>query len=195
MELDSTNNPEEIGAFVGDSCVGATTVLEDDSLVLVLGYLDGISGDLTFQEYNSNKASALQKNDYWVLNNNSGQWEKRKLSNKDRKGSYFISLRDDKKQSLKENKTNMGLVCLPNPVKENCRIQYYISKDANVQIMLYDIFGNLREVLYAGDTRAGQHEIQWDILDKNGKALPKGIYVVKMLSEGQRVQNKIIITN
>ncbi len=51
VEMDSSINPIEIGAFVNDSCVGATTVFEDDSTVLILAYTDDLSGDISFEQH------------------------------------------------------------------------------------------------------------------------------------------------
>jgi hypothetical protein len=50
IELDTLNTPAEIGAFAGDSCIGATTVLPADSLVLICAYTEGFEGqEISFE--------------------------------------------------------------------------------------------------------------------------------------------------
>lgn len=93
VELDSTENPLEIGVFIDDSCVGATTVFREDTLVLILAYTEGMSGDLSFQEYFSNKSVGIEKTEYYVLDEPSGTWIKTVITTEKLEKSYLVSFK------------------------------------------------------------------------------------------------------
>ncbi len=98
IELDTTaTNPNEIGAFVNDTCVGACSVNEQDSVVVLSAYLGDKPGDsITFeQHYSSAKSTNTKVNDYFVLNNKTNIKEKRIIKTGGKQDIYIISFRKE----------------------------------------------------------------------------------------------------
>ncbi len=194
VEMDTTENPLELGAFIGDTCVGATTVLVDDTTVLVPGYMEGMSGELTFQEYNGNKSSTGIIKKYKVKNKRTGTWEERKISAREGQDYYFVSLKDKKKNDRLIN-NEIFLSCFPNPAHSECIVEYQMDTPQFIHISVHDIFGNIKDVIYEGSSDAGYHQINWPLTGKNGNKLTKGVYIIKLKSNGFKAQTKVIISN
>ena len=70
IEMDSTENPTEIGAFIGDSCIAATMVGESDTLAMVRAYTNDTTGqEIVFETwYDSLKSAPARIRDYYVFN-------------------------------------------------------------------------------------------------------------------------------
>jgi type IX secretion system substrate protein len=195
VELDSTENPIEIAAFVGDTCVGATTVLNEDSIVLVQAYMEGLSGELTFQEFTGNKSTAINRQEYLVMNQKLGKWEKRTLKTTERKGQYFVSLKGKNTQNTQEDANNFALSCIPNPATETCTVQFTLNEKCWLRLAIYNMNGERVKLLQEGMLNAGQQNLQWDCSNKDGKKVSPGLYFIKIGSETSTAQSKIVIIN
>ena len=62
----------------------------------------------------------------------------------------------------------------PNPFNPKTKIEYSIPNDGNLNIIIYDITGNMVENLSNGLVKAGKHYLEWD-----GGFHPSGIYFIK----------------
>ncbi|MCF6172104.1 MAG: hypothetical protein L3J66_14125 [Bacteroidales bacterium] len=104
IELDSADNPVEIGAFIGDTCIGANVVEAGDSVVTIRTYLQGNPGDsVVFEQYYGNKSTAKQRiESYYVWDKERKLNEKRAVGVGEQKDHYFISF---KKTEGKERRT------------------------------------------------------------------------------------------
>jgi FlgD Ig-like domain len=194
VELDTTEMPLEIGAFVGDSCVGACKVLEDDTMVLVPAYTQGISGDITLQEYYGTKATPAQKDEYYVSRQPSGNWEKRSINTRESKDFYLISLKGKKNNVNVQEESPFGLSCFPNPVSEGCRISYTLPGEQHVRLEVHDIYGNIIAVITDGMRKAGHYELEWDAVNSSGKKLPAGVYIIQLITKDSKEKAKIVVT-
>ena len=74
----------------------------------------------------------------------------------------------------------------PNPFNAQTRIAYIVPAKIQVTLGLYDVTGRLVEKLKEGWTDAGRHSVQI-----NGKNLASGTYVVRLETEGVRLERKI----
>ncbi|MCD4773621.1 MAG: T9SS type A sorting domain-containing protein [Bacteroidales bacterium] len=192
--MDSTSNPQEIGAFINDSCVGASTVLDSDTNVLVPGYIEGMSGEVTFEEYydslKSNKPAIKQ---YFVNNNKTGTWKKRTINTNERQDYYLISFKNEKIISNEILDNPVSISCSPNPLKGNSLINYYVPEKSMVKISVYDFYGRQLNILYNGVSKNGDFNMQWNGTNSNGKKLPNGVYIIKLKAEKYQAQTKIIV--
>lgn len=75
----------------------------------------------------------------------------------------------------------------PNPFNPMTSISYQIPQTVNVKLGIYDVKGQLVEVLVNETQIAGNHEIQW-----NANIYPSGVYFYK-LEAGSFVSNKKMI--
>ena len=196
IELDTTNNPLEIGAFVNDSCIGAASVGQDDSLVQLRAYTDTANmGDLVFEEYYGLKSTPQKITEYLVEDLRSGKMVKRKIHTGEKQAYYSVSFRKGKKNNNQlENQQMPILQCLPNPVKDYCSINYTLHRPGSVRLKVFDLFGRSRQVIYEGDSPAGSFSMQWAPKENRNNPLSTGIYIIQLQTPDARVQHKVMIS-
>ena len=84
---------------------------------------------------------------------------------------------------------NFNIVSVyPNPFNPTTTIEFSISSDTNVSIMVYDVKGKLVDSLSNDNYNAGYHTITWD-----ATMYGSGIYFVKMITANTTSTQKIIL--
>jgi len=73
---------------------------------------------------------------------------------------------------------------IPNPFNSSTRISFSLKKDASLKLSLYDIRGRMVTSLADGTWKAGRHELVWNGTGSDGAAVPAGMYICKLESEG-----------
>jgi len=192
IELDSTENPLELGAFVNDSCIGACTVSIDDSLAIIKGYLDGQSGDsIVFEEYFGTKSSNNKRiSDYYVLNEKQNLLEKRTIKTRENRDRYFISFKD---KGIMENiNDKLDFKVYPNPSQNVVNIEFAIDQKSTVSIAVFDSFGRKLTTLVNCEKIEGNHMFKWN-LNNNGYKVNNGIYIIKLTINNETISKKLII--
>lgn len=192
IELDSTYNPLEIAAFIGDSCVGASTVLSNDTLVLIPGYTEGISGDVVFEEYyGSQKSSRPEIYEYFVSYNKTGLWKKRTINTEENQDHYFVSFKTKKEEVEINNEPWVNI--FPNPVNNTLTINYSIEEKAMVNISIFDSFGRQITTLLSSTRDIGFNTLKWNLNGSNGGRLNNGIYIIKLQIDNKIISKKVVI--
>lgn len=191
IDLDSTDNPLEIGAFIADSCIGASVVEEGDTLVMIRGYMpDDTAGEITFQEYyGATKSASGSIGDYYVLNTERHVREKRIIHSGENKKYYHVSFKND--NSKVEMINPLILSVYPNPYQDHSRIDYFIPRSSRVKFEIIDVFGRKVSETLTGDMAAGHYTMMLE--DMNTNSIPAGIYLVRMSACGNTVIKKILI--
>lgn len=81
-----------------------------------------------------------------------------------------------------------SLAAYPNPFNENIKVTYYLNGNASVKISLIDVLG--REIGLLNEQQSGgSHSVQ---LDTKGLSLNKGVYFLKLESEGKSSFVKLV---
>ncbi len=192
IELDSADYPVEIGAFINDTCIGATVVESGDSVVAVRTYLDGSPGDsVVFEKYYGTKSIARNRiGDYYVWNREKRLNEKRAIHAGERQDHYFVSF---KKQKLPQAVDASPLFNIwPNPASTILFCSLTLDNDEIVNILIMDITGNPVTELLHENLNSGQHRLQFSLADDSGRKLKPGIYLVK-IKAGQMMKIKMLI--
>jgi Domain of unknown function (DUF4331) len=70
-----------------------------------------------------------------------------------------------------------------NPFKDETSLEYHISQDAHVDILIYDLTGKVVKVLENQELAAGQYQLKWRAND-----VGVGTYIARILVDGQPVQ-------
>ncbi len=147
IELDYTNNPLEIGAFVDDSCMGAESVMESDTVIILRAYLNGSNLDsVVFQDWDGTKSAGRIIKNYTVYNPNTGIYENRALMSNTDEEMPRVSFR--KKNKEKEN----GLVdhkigIWPNPTANVLNYSFACEDKTDVKVALLDVSGRQLKLL------------------------------------------------
>ena len=191
IEMDTTDNPLEVGAFVDDTCVGATTVLPDDTLVMVPAYTEGIEGDIYLQTWYGTKSSAPSWKKYIITNSKTGKREFSSVHTSDKDDYFLISLKSGP-ENLPTNKhaSTLKLSCSPNPVRRMCNFTYQLSQEEMVKIEIYDMLGHSVAILQEGRQQAGKYQLDFDVQVVN---LDNGIYIVRLCAGADEAQSKMVI--
>jgi len=79
----------------------------------------------------------------------------------------------------------------PNPFKNDTVIEFELIDNANVDLEIYDMKGNLIKTLLMNNYSKGQNQIKWNGTKDNGKMLGSGVYFL-ILKEGDHTMTKKI---
>ena len=181
IELDYTTNPDEIGAFVNNTCRGATTLLSEDSVVYMRAYLGGFDPDsLVFQDWTRTKSSG--KNiikEYRVFNKHTGIYEKRAIKGNPGNEIVRISFRKDavKEDVEKDIASNIGI--WPNPAGNILNYSFEVGSKTDYSIKFLDISGRELGEMKRGKTITGYNNGTIHLIGSSGIKLKPGIYFVK----------------
>ncbi len=182
IDLDTTQpNPVEVGAYIGDSCVGSTSVLETDSAVVMRAYLDGQPGDsVVFEEHYAARDIKNKKvTDYYVIDLYGRKTEKHSVKVGERKSIYHVSFLKNPKELEQSKESGFNVKVYPNPAKGSLTVKYLKENSGEISISVYDITG--RTILVQTVKQpAGINQLKIDThLFKNG------IYLLQLSTNNQ----------
>lgn len=76
----------------------------------------------------------------------------------------------------------------PNPFNAQTRIEYWLNRDGDVSLKVFDLAGSLIVTLQEGRQRAGKHVVHW-----NGEDFASGIYFYRLTSSESTQTKKMIL--
>ncbi|WP_297087029.1 FlgD immunoglobulin-like domain containing protein [uncultured Draconibacterium sp.] len=93
-------------------------------------------------------------------------------------------------QPLPEN----ALKIYPNPFTSSATVEFMIDKSADIQIVIYNLFGQEVQMLTNRAYEEGIHRIKWNGNDNNGATATSGVYLCRFSKNGQVEHvNKIVL--
>jgi flagellar hook assembly protein FlgD len=82
----------------------------------------------------------------------------------------------------------------PNPFNPTTAISYQLPEESEVELIIYNIKGQLIKTLSNELKPAGDHSVIWDSRDYNQKPVSSGIYFYKLKAgDFQRVRKMILL--
>ncbi|HYQ56636.1 MAG TPA: T9SS type A sorting domain-containing protein, partial [Draconibacterium sp.] len=81
----------------------------------------------------------------------------------------------------------------PNPFNSSATIQFAISDPADIQIVIYNLFGQQVQTITNQRYNEGIHKIMWSGDDINGSPATSGVYLCRFIKDGQVSQVKKLI--
>jgi len=81
----------------------------------------------------------------------------------------------------------------PNPFNPNTKITFDLSQAQEVHLAVYDLLGQEVAILTNGLLSEGSHEVNWDVISKNGEQMNSGVYLAKLITENQTQSVKMIL--
>ncbi|HZW37710.1 MAG TPA: T9SS type A sorting domain-containing protein [Ignavibacteriaceae bacterium] len=95
---------------------------------------------------------------------------------------------------VKENPTDLNKYFLcanyPNPFNPSTTIDFNISERSNVNLTIYNLQGEVVDVLLNKEMQPGKHKVEWNTANKN---LASGIYFYKLKAGNQTETRKMIL--
>ncbi len=82
----------------------------------------------------------------------------------------------------------------PNPFNPSTQITFYVEKDANVQVSVYNILGKKVATLYNDNAAVGLHTVRWNGRDSHGSSVTSGYYIYRIkMSNGKVFTGKMLL--
>ena len=95
-----------------------------------------------------------------------------------------------------ESEAKSILKSYPNPFLRNINFEYKITKVAHVKLFITDIRGEVVTVLANEVQQQGTHKYHWNGKKPSGIKLPKGVYIVTLVTDNNKViYHKIVLEN
>lgn len=109
-------------------------------------------------------------------------------------GPVSITLSGDGQQSSPGIPLVTGIKSVyPNPFNPSTTIIVELSKKSNVQVVIYNLKGELIRQLDSGTKNAGTYNMLWNGLNDDGQACGSGIYLLKLTADGESTQAKLTL--
>lgn len=80
----------------------------------------------------------------------------------------------------------------PNPFNPSTVIEYDLSKDSKVSLILYNILGQKARKLFSGHKQAGHHSIVWDGKNDFGRNVSAGVYIYRLTADNYSKSKKLV---
>jgi hypothetical protein len=81
----------------------------------------------------------------------------------------------------------------PNPFKDKTSIKYGLLRSGDVDIVIYNLFGQKIRTLANKEEKAGIHTIPWDGKDDAGKNVSSGVYFVRLKAGDYTATRKVLM--
>ena len=81
----------------------------------------------------------------------------------------------------------------PNPFNPSTTIQFDLPAAANIRIVVYDLLGREVARLVEGREEAGYRQVVWNGRDRSGRALPSGMYIVRLVTPEHTKSIKLVL--
>ncbi|PLW97536.1 MAG: hypothetical protein C0591_06325 [Marinilabiliales bacterium] len=89
--------------------------------------------------------------------------------------------------------THLDLIAYPNPFDNNLFLQIKGDVNREKRLLIYNLYGNLVNQLKLPEDNGNTNiTVCWDGTDNKGKKLPKGFYIVKLVTESSSVSKKVL---
>ncbi len=82
----------------------------------------------------------------------------------------------------------------PNPATTEARLSFTIPHDpGKVELAVYDVAGRLIRKLEVDGLAPGAHELAWDCRDDEGRAVASGVYLVRLVHQGEQATRTLTV--
>jgi hypothetical protein len=81
----------------------------------------------------------------------------------------------------------------PNPGREDVRFEFALSRPAPVSLVVFDVAGRLVRRIAEAPFVAGHHVLVWDRRNRDGLAVPSGVYFARLQVPGVLLTRKTIL--
>lgn len=193
IETSPESDYQEIAVLAGGQVKGASVRLPGDTIVQINAYIQNVppGTPLEIETWSGLKSNHASLRDYWVLNQQKGIFENRKVYADESTSFQFLSLKKHSKSTLP---MVLGEVtCHPNPFSQQTLFNFWLNAESNIRLSIYDLLGNRVAMLLNGTFPAGNHQVTWDGTGCSGNRLTHGVYLYRLVAGDGRVTSGRII--
>lgn len=87
------------------------------------------------------------------------------------------------------------LTSFPNPARSATTLSVAMPQAGATSLEIYDISGRLVHTLVRGTLTPGQHQIDWEMRDDDGRLLRNGVYFAGLVVDGERTHHKVTLAH
>ena len=92
---------------------------------------------------------------------------------------------------LSESATS-SLTASPNPTLQQTTLRYQLANEGWVQLRVFDAAGRCVRTLQDGVQSSGAHHLNWNTTDELDRALPTGVYLIRLDTPGQHATVRLL---
>jgi plastocyanin len=81
----------------------------------------------------------------------------------------------------------------PNPMRDDATLEFQLEHSTDVTVSVYDVTGRRVRDLFRGPLPQGEQTFRWDGRDGDSKALPNGMYVMRLEHSGGTVSTRVAL--
>ena len=86
-----------------------------------------------------------------------------------------------------------GLSNYPNPFNPSTTITYELAKAGRTRLAVYNLRGQMVNILSDEQQSSGTHKIVWDGQDSHGRSLSSGVYLLKLETDGKTALHRMML--
>jgi hypothetical protein len=86
-----------------------------------------------------------------------------------------------------------ALKAQPNPFSATTRITFRLKQSMALELAVYNLRGQRVRTLLTGSAGIGEHSVNWDGRDDQGRNLPPGVYLYRLHGGGENASGKLIL--
>ena len=91
------------------------------------------------------------------------------------------------------SENDIQLNCYPNPFNSNTTISYNVAEEGKVSLNIYNLQGQLVDILVDGYLNEGTHTIKWSGNNQNGILVTNGTYLIKLQADDAIITKKVFL--
>lgn len=96
--------------------------------------------------------------------------------------------------AVQKHEKYIGLSIFPNPLQCKTQIDFETTSFANIQVKIFNLKGQLVNILLNENKTPGRYSIYWEGTDFNGKEVSPGLYLVRLQAGEHVVTRSVILT-
>jgi len=189
----------------GNTWITIDTAVEHMSLAMVnsyTGFTGGINTDVTngIFKYNGPALGYSCRNNLTSIchNGNTICVANGSIANHMSKGDFLgacvsTNRAITNKPELENLETVKRLNVYPNPVSSSATILFSLDHPQKVSLKIFDVMGRQVKTLGNNELAAGIYTIQWNVNDAKGRAVPTGIYFLRIETDNHSEIKKISV--
>lgn len=110
---------------------------------------------------------------------------------------YNLTVYWDSTLNIEENLALLPNVDLrgvyPNPFNIETAIEIEITRDSEIELMIYNVQGQLVRIIFDDYLIAGNHRFVWDGTDNMGNRVQSGMYLIRLKNGKRRITKRIML--
>jgi M6 family metalloprotease-like protein len=85
------------------------------------------------------------------------------------------------------------LPAFPNPFNPATNLVFDLAPAGRASLRIYDLAGRLVATLHDGDLEAGRHGFRWEGVDRRGRSVAAGVYLIRLVVHGRQLSQRVAL--